>query len=88
MTRCIISAKFLHFLLVGTPLCAPACTMRVGLTIEKWLFLSRFPATADNIERLSFILARVKTPRTRLPLTFEGSIHFIHAYNAPSAEQA
>lgn len=62
--------------------------MRVGLTTEKWLSLSRFPATASNIEDLSFVLARAWTTRKRLFLTFEGSAQFIHAHNAPSAEQA
>ena len=88
MTRCIISAKFLHFLLVGTPLCAPASTMRVGLDIEMWLFPCHFPAATGKIEFTSFVLGRAKAPRTRLSLTFEGSVHFIHAHNAPSAEQA
>ena len=52
----IISAKFLHFLLVGTPLYAPASTMRVGLAIEMWLFPCHFPTTAGKIECTSFVL--------------------------------
>jgi hypothetical protein len=40
------------------------------------------------IEFTSFVLGRAQAPRTRLSLTFEGFVHFIHSHNAPSAEQA
>lgn len=75
MTRRIISANS-PLSPRGHPALRPSITTRVGPAIEKWLFSSRFPATAVIIECLSFSIARVKSPRTRLSLTFEGSIHF------------
>jgi len=61
MTRLDHLRKFLHFLLVGPPLCAPVYTMRAGPTIEIWSFSFSLPChlRATSIF-LSFVLARAK----------------------------